>query len=925
MGAVVDVGDAHGQSAIGPVATLASRTARHRVAGGPSRRHGGRGTDFARQKLGWWFLFALVGAVVLLPSWWAGTEPAHLALPPLGGRTVAHSWAGGPAVTLTPAQGPVGTKVNVSGRGFPANSTISLAVAGSYVPSGCAANASGDFGGPACVFTVPWLPGGNVTVTASSPWQASGFARAGQWPTGLAYDSADTELFVGNQYSDNVSVVNATTGRVLASPAVGGDPLGVAVDSAKGEVFVANANTSNISVISEATNRVTHTIAVGSRLVGIAYDAAKGELFVTDSASNVVYVVNDTNLSVVATIGVQDRPQDVQYVASLQRLFVENAFGSCGYGGCGSVSVIADSNDTVLTNVTVGANPTHAAYDTKLGELFVLDKGSADVSIISGATDQLVGNVSSTSFTNPTDIAYDPLTGESLVGDYGSDTVFVIDDSSQRVLTTAGTVTAPDNVLYAAGPNAAFVTEDSQGVVERLLPPVSASANFTVGTVLSAAPRGEVGQVIYLLGTSFGTNASIGTLTLGSLPLRCLGALAGQCVQGRVAANSTGAFVVNVTVPQVPTSATYSINASDALGNRAQTSISVYLGPTLSAPVASPTPAVVNQPVTFTVTASGGAPGGYRYQWSGLPAGCLTADQATLGCTPSVPGSYLISVTVTDSNGITGTSPSLLFTVNPTYTVTFSESGLPSGLTWGVVVGSQSQTTTSTSLSLSEPNGTYSYFVLAPAGWVTNGSGSFGINGSARTLPVSFVQQTYPVDFIVVGLPTGASWSVTIANGSTGFNETKNTTGNAIVVFLANGTYTITFHLPSGYSANTTSTQITVAGRAARATVGASPVSSKPVGSTPASESFWGRYGDYLLIAGAVAVVAALALLVVRRRPPIDGFPRSDSPATGERSDAPDEPAPDSPTPPSVESPAGAPGTGGDTDSSDADPLAEVF
>ncbi len=52
----------------------------------------------------------------------------------------------------------------------------------------------------------------------------------------------------------------------------------------------------------------------------------------------------------------------------------------------------------------------------------------------------------------------------------------------------------------------------------------------------------------------------------------------------------------------------------------------------------------------LTVNVSGGAQP-YTYQYSGLPSGCSSANRSTLGCRPSTPGTYLISVLVTDARG----------------------------------------------------------------------------------------------------------------------------------------------------------------------------------------------------------------------------------------------------------------------------------
>src|SRR5919201_5268955 len=87
-----------------------------------------------------------------------------------------------PAISLTLSPGLVGYRIAVSGSGFAANSTITLAVDGSG-GTYCKADATGSFS--ACAYTPPPETGGTHTLTASdgiansasAMYSASTFAR----------------------------------------------------------------------------------------------------------------------------------------------------------------------------------------------------------------------------------------------------------------------------------------------------------------------------------------------------------------------------------------------------------------------------------------------------------------------------------------------------------------------------------------------------------------------------------------------------------------------------------------------------------------------------------------------------------------------------------------------------------------------------
>ncbi|HZY70880.1 MAG TPA: hypothetical protein VFF67_07900 [Thermoplasmata archaeon] len=218
-----------------------------------------------------------------------------------------------------------------------------------------------------------------------------------------------------------------------------------------------------------------------------------------------------------------------------------------------------------------------------------------------------------------------------------------------------------------------------------------------------------------------------------------------------------------------------------------------------------------------------------------------------------------------------GTSVSVVFH-RVSYQLVFHETGLPTGSGWGVLIGSESQTSFTSNLTYTEPNGTYGYVVLPVAGYVVPSSGLAFINGSDLIVAVGFRPLTYPIVFVEFGLPPGSNWSVTISNLSTGFNLTKSSTSNSLVFFLSNGTYSIGFSLPAGYSGNASSTSITVAG-----SMVTGPVIHAQAPSPPASPAV--RPGNtsvfaslpllaWLALEVAVAVCIALVVVWVRRRPP---------------------------------------------------------
>jgi hypothetical protein len=108
------------------------------------------------------------------------------------------------------------------------------------------------------------------------------------------------------------------------------------------------------------------------------------------------------------------------------------------------------------------------------------------------------------------------------------------------------------------------------------------------------------------------------------------------------------------------------VTATDSNGVKASSptlDFVVYKDPKVTTPTAQPASEDLGQTVTFNVTAYSGS-GDFTYNWSGLPAGC-GGTLPSIQCTPTVTGTFVISVIATDSNGVRVESTNATFTIFP--------------------------------------------------------------------------------------------------------------------------------------------------------------------------------------------------------------------------------------------------------------------
>ena len=140
-------------------------------------------------------------------------------------------------------------------------------------------------GGPNAVY--PVYPG-NGTIGRKIP--------VGTAPWGMAYDTSNDYVYVADNGGTNVTVINATLNRTIASLNVGSGPSGVLYVPSNGVVYVANYNSHNVTDIHGTTVlNTTGILTPGPNPRYLTYDAADNDVYVTDQQGGDVAVINCTN------------------------------------------------------------------------------------------------------------------------------------------------------------------------------------------------------------------------------------------------------------------------------------------------------------------------------------------------------------------------------------------------------------------------------------------------------------------------------------------------------------------------------------------------------------------------------------------------------------------------------------------------------
>ena len=259
-------------------------------------------------------------------------------------------------------------------------------------------------------------------------------------------------MYVANQGTNSVTVLNTTSNTVVGSPIlVGENPVGIAFDPVHNRMYVANQYNNTVSVIDITTNTVVGSPIPDGRNnpVAIAFDPVHNRMYVANELINTVLVIDITTNTVVGSISVVGNSQKgIAFDPVHNRMYVTN-FGN------NTVSVI-DTNTMRVVGLPIplggNSNPWGIAFDPVHNRMYETNLGNNTVSVIDTNTNSVVGPPIPVGHSPYEGIAFDPLHDRMYIGNLNNNTISVIDTNNNTVSTIDGIVT-PRGIAFASLPS----------------------------------------------------------------------------------------------------------------------------------------------------------------------------------------------------------------------------------------------------------------------------------------------------------------------------------------------------------------------------------------------------------------------------------------------------------------------------------------
>ncbi len=263
--------------------------------------------------------------------------------------------------------------------------------------------------------------------------------------------------YVANNGSDNVSVIDVTSGKVTKTIGVGAHPRSVAITPDGTTAYVTDFASDDVSVIDVASGTVMKTIGVGTYPWGVAVTPDGSTAYVVNSGKdNDISAIDVASETVRDTIAVGWDPLDVAIRADGSTAYVTNS-------GSGTISVVDVASGTVTDSVKAGTYPLGVAITPDGGTAFVTNKETGEVSVIDVASETVTKTIAVG--THPFGVAITPDGGTAFVTNELSGTVSVIDVGSGTVTKTIAVGTYPLGVAITPDGGTAYVTNEKSGNV----------------------------------------------------------------------------------------------------------------------------------------------------------------------------------------------------------------------------------------------------------------------------------------------------------------------------------------------------------------------------------------------------------------------------------------------------------------------------
>lgn len=162
---------------------------------------------------------------------------------------------------------------------------------------------------------------------------------------GMAIEPETGMLYAANQRGNEIVEIDPKSYAIVRRFPVGGDrPTQLVIDSKTRRIFVTNQGSGDVSVLDSRTGRVLRTVKTGAGALGIGFNPSNNRLYVANRMTGTVSVVNAESYTIEANVSSGSLPNTIAVNSRTNRTYVTN---KARRGPRGSAPVDDPAGDTI--------------------------------------------------------------------------------------------------------------------------------------------------------------------------------------------------------------------------------------------------------------------------------------------------------------------------------------------------------------------------------------------------------------------------------------------------------------------------------------------------------------------------------------------------------------------------------------------------
>ena len=197
-------------------------------------------------------------------------------------------------------------------------------------------------------------------------------------------DPSHARVYIPNPAANTVTTLDARTGTIIRTVHLAFPPARPVVDRAAGRVFLPYQSQYGFAVLDARSGRLLLTRASGRNpaITPVALDEGRQRAFVADDMGGTVAVEDLRTGRTLRTVGVGVHPSGLAFDRRHYRVLVTDAGPCCTNGqqtGDGTLVVLDGANGRVVRTIPLGRSPQQPLIDAPAGRVLVVNGGGGTV------------------------------------------------------------------------------------------------------------------------------------------------------------------------------------------------------------------------------------------------------------------------------------------------------------------------------------------------------------------------------------------------------------------------------------------------------------------------------------------------------------------------------------------------------------------